>query len=72
MTQEQLQNGITKLLQAEMKSETIGVVATRTPPKITTDKVNELGIKRESDGVNRIMRTQSPIVFTTCLSPHRG
>ena len=40
-----LQNGIQKLLDGESKSETVEIVVTRTPPKVTTDKVNELGIR---------------------------
>ncbi|MBP9670365.1 VanW family protein [Candidatus Woesebacteria bacterium] len=40
-----LQTGIEKLLNEEVKTETIEIAAERTPPKVTTEKVNELGIK---------------------------
>lgn len=40
-----LQNGLQKLLEGEDKTETIEIVAAHTPPKVTTDKVNELGIR---------------------------
>jgi vancomycin resistance protein YoaR len=34
-----------KLLMEDAKSETVEIVVTKTPPKITTDKVNNLGIR---------------------------
>ncbi|MFH2085239.1 MAG: VanW family protein [bacterium] len=40
-----IQTGIKNLLEGKSKSETIEVAATRTPPKVTTEKVNELGIR---------------------------
>lgn len=36
---------IEKLLTEDTKSETVEIVVTKTPPKITTDKVNNLGIR---------------------------
>lgn len=36
---------IQKLLDGESKSENVEIAVTRTPPKITTEKVNELGIR---------------------------
>ncbi len=44
-TDARLQEGIKKLLESESKSETVEIVVERTPPKVTTDKVNELGIR---------------------------
>ncbi len=40
-----LQAGIEKLLSSESKQESIKIEATRTAPSVTTDKVNELGIR---------------------------
>jgi vancomycin resistance protein YoaR len=37
--------GINKLLDSEKKSENVEIAVTRTPPKVTTEKVNELGIR---------------------------
>lgn len=45
LTADGLQQGIKKLLETEDKNENIEILATRTPPNVTTDKVNELGIK---------------------------
>ncbi len=39
------QKVIEKLLAEDIKVETVEIVATRTPPSVTMDKVNELGIK---------------------------
>lgn len=36
---------ITKLLTEDVKSETVETVVTKAPPKVTTDKVNNLGIR---------------------------
>lgn len=45
---EELENsieaGIEKLLKEDSKNETVEIVVTRTPPQVTTGKVNELGI----------------------------
>lgn len=41
----QITESINILLESEDKSEMIEIVVTRTPPKVTTDKVNELGIR---------------------------
>lgn len=41
----QILEGIRILLETESKSETVEISVTRTPPKVTTDKVNELGIR---------------------------
>jgi vancomycin resistance protein YoaR len=40
-----LKQAIDKLLNSEESSQTVQVAAERTSPKVTTDKVNELGIK---------------------------
>jgi vancomycin resistance protein YoaR len=40
-----IREGIRKLLETESKSETVEIAVTRTPPKVTTEKVNELGIR---------------------------
>ncbi len=45
VTADRLEGGIQKLLNEEVKSETVEIAAERTPPKVTTEKVNELGIK---------------------------
>ncbi len=44
-TSTNIQTTIEKLLNEENKHETIEIVVTRTPPAVTTDKVNELGIR---------------------------
>ena len=44
-TSEALQKGIEALLSSDKDFDTISIVAERTPPKVTTDKVNELGIR---------------------------
>jgi len=45
LTSKELEVGMNKLLESQSKSEGVEIVVTRTPPKVTTEKVNELGIK---------------------------
>lgn len=45
LTTNSIQQGIEKLLNEDGKNETVEIAVTRTPPQVTTDKVNELGIK---------------------------
>ena len=45
LTADGVQQGIKKLIEEENKSENIEIAVSRTAPKITTDKVNELGIR---------------------------
>ncbi len=45
LTTNSIQHGIEKLLNEDAKNETVEIAITRTPPLVTTDKVNELGIK---------------------------
>lgn len=45
VTSEKLQAAIVKLLDSEEKEVKVEVVVIRTPPKVTTEKVNELGIR---------------------------
>jgi len=45
LTKSNLESGIEKLLSSDDKSLTIEIAVTRTPPKVTTEKVNELGIR---------------------------
>lgn len=40
-----MQQAIIKLLESDNVTENVEIAVTRTPPKITTDKVNELGIR---------------------------
>ncbi len=40
-----IQTKIEQLINGEAKAEAVEIVVNRTPPKVTTDKVNELGIK---------------------------
>lgn len=44
-TANNLQLGIEKLLESENTSEKVEIAVIRTPPQVTTDKVNELGIR---------------------------
>jgi vancomycin resistance protein YoaR len=44
-TATKIQTTIEKFINEDSKNETIEIAATRTPPQVTTDKVNELGIK---------------------------
>jgi vancomycin resistance protein YoaR len=44
-TANSLQQGIEKLLESEDTSTTVEIKAVRTPPQVTTDKVNDLGIR---------------------------
>lgn len=45
LTSVSIQQGIQKLLESESKSENVQIEVNRTTPNITTEKVNELGIK---------------------------
>jgi len=45
LTADSLQQTVEKLIDTEMKSEHIDISVNRTPPKVTTEKVNELGIR---------------------------
>jgi len=45
LTSDNLAVGIKKLLESDSKAENIQIAVTRTPPMITTGKVNELGIR---------------------------
>lgn len=45
LTTTNILTGIQKLLSSESGGEVIEIVVKRTPPQVTTDKVNELGIK---------------------------
>lgn len=42
---EQVRTAITALVGTEKKSETVALALNKTPPQVTTDKVNELGIR---------------------------
>lgn len=44
-TANDLQQGIEKLLEGDNKNENVAIAVNRTPPQVTTDKVNELGIR---------------------------
>lgn len=45
MTEVRIQEGLEKLMGGENRSEAVQIAVTRTPPIVTTDKVNELGIR---------------------------
>lgn len=45
LTANSLQQGVIELLESETRSKSGEIVVKRTPPRVTTDKVNELGIK---------------------------
>ncbi len=45
LTADGVQQGIEKLMETENKGENIEIAVTRTAPKVTTEKVNELGIR---------------------------
>lgn len=45
LTIKNLETGVEKLINEEAKSETTEISVLRTPPKVTTEKVNELGIR---------------------------